>query len=109
MKRIIALFNDHTSNQSIIESCLQIATLFDIEIVLCHLTAAPKDWEVLNRTQRDKYPNEKLRINEVRLYLDKQLADLRQENIKAKKKFLFYDESESPFEDKRRNGYCVHF
>ena len=94
MKKIIALIDNNSDREIVIASAVELALLLNIEVTVCHLVIAPCNWEQLNRSARDKYPDSKLKINEARFLMDEILGEVRLKNIKAKKRFLYFDSSE---------------
>ncbi|NOQ70399.1 MAG: hypothetical protein GQ574_00230 [Crocinitomix sp.] len=94
MKRIIALIDDNSDREIVIASAVELALLLNIEVTVCHLVIAPSNWEQLNRSSRDKHPTSKLKINEARFLMDEILGEIRLKNLKAKKRFLYFDSTE---------------
>lgn len=94
MKKIIALIDNNSDRDIVIDSAVELALLLNLEVTICHLVIAPSNWEQLNRSRRDKYPDAKLKINEARFLMDEILGEIRLKKVKAKKRFLYFDSTE---------------
>lgn len=97
MKKIIALIDDQSDKEIVIDSAIELAQLLNVEIIVCHSVFAPNNWEQLGRSEREKHPDARTKINEARLLMDDLLGEIRLKNIRAKKRFLFFDKNEKHY------------
>ncbi|MFT5822408.1 MAG: hypothetical protein ACI8ZM_003664 [Crocinitomix sp.] len=95
MKKIIALIDDQSNREILIDSAVELAKLLNLEVTVCHLVLAPSNWEQLNRVTREKHPDAKLKINEARFLMDEILREIRMKDVKAKKRYLYYDSTDA--------------
>ncbi len=98
MKKIIALIDDESNTEIVIKSAVELALIMNLEIIVSHLVFAPHNWGELNRKERDKHPDSKLKINDARFLMDSILNEIRLKNVKAKKHFLYFDTNETNFD-----------
>lgn len=94
MKNIIALIDENTNRDVIINSAVEFAKLLKLEITVCHFVVAPHNWEQLGRRARDKFIEAKQKINEARIVMDEILSEIRSEDLKVKKRFIYYDQTD---------------
>ena len=103
MYKIIALIDFKTKTDSIIQSAINLAGFGKWEIEICHLVEGPLDWEKLSRSTRDKYPESKRDLANVREKMDELLREIRALGIKVSKRIVMCDkkvESKLPYSSK---------
>ena len=91
MNKIVVFLNADSESGMVLDSALNLAALFKVEIEICQLVNAPVNWDRLSRSARDKFPTAKQAMFEARNKLDTILANVREKGVKAKKSFYYLD------------------
>ena len=88
LKRILLVLDENKVPEFLIDSVIGLSKLLELKVELVSIIEMPENWLVLNRNAKEKHPESKIKMRELRETLDANLKILRLNEVNCSKRIL---------------------